>query len=288
MLKVLFLSLFTKKVIYKILLFSLAAIVLFFPCSNKASFSQTFPDSRKLIFIDTFEIGQLEDRWLLGNSNAFKYSYNPLNVHSGQRSLEVTVLPGEEAGGLARIFFMTGYDKAHVRWYCKFDSGFDQGNLMHLNKLIASKDKWAATAGMRPNGSDFFRTALDVWRDWGRNPPPGEPILYSYYPLMKIDEKTGKYWGNVFKPEKNILIERGKWYCMEMMLKANDPGFNNGEQAFWINGKLIGHFRNITWRFTNDLKINSFDLGLYIHHNEKINRIWYDDVIISTGFIGLY
>jgi hypothetical protein len=75
---------------------------------------------------------------------------------------------------------------------------------------------------------------------------------------------------------------------MEMMLKANDPGANNGEQAFWINGELIGHFKNMVWRFTNDLKINSFQLGLYIHDNEKINRIWYDDIIVSTGYIGLY
>ena len=255
---------------------------------NQYAFSQPISGYRKLIFIDSFESGQLEDRWTLPNSNLFKFNYNPQNVRSGQRSMEVTALPGKEAGGMARIFFVPGYDKVHVRWYCKFDSDFDQGNLMHLNKLIASKDKWAATAGERPNGFDFFRTSLDVWRDWGRNPPPGEPVLYSYFPLMKMDQKTGKYYGNVFKSERKVLIERGRWYCMEMMLKANDPGAKNGEQAFWINGELIGYFKNIMWRFTNGLKINSFTLGLYIHENEKINRIWYDDIIVSTGYIGLY
>ena len=104
---------------------------------------------------------------------------------------------------------------------------------------------------------------------------------------MKIGS-DGKYYANVFKPETKVLIERGEWYCMEVMLKANDAGLNNGEQAFWINGELIGHFKNIIWRFTNDLKINIFDIGLYIHDNKKINRIWYDDVIISTGFIGVH
>ena len=78
-----------------------------------------------------------------------------------------------------------------------------------------------------------------------------------------------------------------RWYCMEMMLKANVAGWSNGEQAFWINGKLIAHFKNIIWRHTNDLKINSFLLGLYIHDNKKVNRMWYDDVIVSTGYIGL-
>jgi hypothetical protein len=254
--------------------------------ANQDSFSRAFPIGQ-LIFIDNFEIGQLEDRWLLGDSNAIKINYNPINVHSGGRSMEVIALPGKEAGDMARIFFNPGYDKVHVRWYCKFDPDFDQGDLMHLNKLIAAKDKWAATAGTRPSGTDFFRTTLDVLRDWGKNPPPGEPVLYSYFPLMKIDRGTGKYYGNLFKGQRKVLIERGRWYCMEMMLKANTPGQNNGEQAFWINGHLIGHFKNMIWRFTSDLKINSFSIGLYIHDNKKINRIWYDDVIVSTGFIGL-
>ena len=143
---------------------------------------------------------------------------------------------------------MPGFDKVHVRWYCKFDANFDQGNLMHLNKLIAGIGHWSGygAAGRRPSGFDFFRTSLDSWRDWGRNPPPGE-----------------------------------------MMLKANMAGMNNGEQAFWINGKLVGHFKNITWRYTNDLKINSFSLGPYIHDNKKVNRVWFDDVVVSAGYIGL-
>ena len=262
--------------------------LLFLLFLSPEAFSQSLTLPGQLIFSDSFERGQIVDRWLLENQNAIKINYNPLNVHSGDRSMEVTVLPGKDAGGMARIFFPRSYDKVHARWYCKFASDFDQKNLMHLNRLIASKGKWAATAGTRPNGLDFFRTGLDVWRDWGKNPPPGEPVFYSYFPLMKIDQKTGKYYGNMFKPGTKVLIERGQWYCMEMMLKANDPGANNGEQAFWINGALIGHFKNIIWRFTSDLRINSFQIGLYIHDNGKINRIWYDDMILSTYFIGMY
>ena len=159
---------------------------------------------------------------------------------------------------------------------------------MHLNRHSAAKSKWGAdgTAGTKPNGFDFFRTNLETWRDWGRNPAPGEPVLYSYFPTMKVDQKTGKYYGNMFRGKRKVLIQPGKWYCMEMMLKANHAPNNDGEQAFWINGELIGHFRNMTWRFDNALKINSFSLGLYIHENRKPNRIWFDDVIVSNAFIG--
>ena len=271
------------------MLLSFIAVALSFPIFlSPEAFSQPLRLPGHLIVTDSFERGAIQDRWLLGNPEAIKISYNPLNVHAGRGSMEVLALPGKEAGDMARIFFPAGYDKVHARWFYKFASDFDQGDLMHLNRLSAQKEKWAATAGTRPNGFDFFRTTLDVWRDWRKNPPPGEPIFYSYFPLMKMDRKTGKYYGNMFKGEKKILMERGRWYCMEMMLKANGSGQTDGEQAFWIDGELIGHFKGMVWRFTSDLKINSFSIGLYIHDNKKTNRIWYDDIILSTGYIGVH
>ncbi len=274
-----------KKGLFWVLFFFLAFFLSFFVTLEKG-YPQSPPGTSEIIFFDNFDLGKLETRWLTGKSKAVTISYDPRHVHSGCCSMEVTALPGKGVGGMARTFFKHGYDKVYVRWYCKFDNDFDQGNLMHLNKLIASKKRWAATAGRRPNGFDFFRTTLDVWRNWRRNPPPGEPVLYSYFPSMKKDRKTGKYYGNLYKGRRKVLIRRGRWYCMEMMLQANFSGRKNGAQAFWINGKLIGHVKNIVWRFTNGLKINSFMLGLYIHDNRKINRMWYDDVVVSTGYIG--
>jgi hypothetical protein len=39
------------------------------------------------------------------------------------------------------------------------------------------------------------------------------------------------YWGNIFYPDMPIVPQRGKWYCMELMIKANDAGQSNGEMA---------------------------------------------------------
>jgi hypothetical protein len=272
-----------RTLIWRILLVSATALTLFGP---RGALAKDRVSRGQILFADTFEVGRFSPQWSFGKSKAFTLNHDPLHSHSGSCSMEVTVLPGENAGGMGRIWFNPGFDKVHARWYVKFDSGFDQGNLMHLDRLGALRDRNAATAGRRPNGSDFFRTTLDLWRDWGRNPAPGEALFYSYFPLMKIDSKTGKYYGNFFKPRRKVLILPGRWYCMEMMLKANHAGRGDGEQAFWINGKLIGHFRNITWRFTNQLRINTFSLGLFIHENQKVNRIWYDDVVVSTGFVG--
>jgi len=96
----------------------------------------------------------------------------------------------------------------------------------------------------------------------------------------------GKYYGNMFRPEPKFVLQRGHWYCMEMMLKANTPGRADGEQAFWVNGKLIGHFKGIRWRTTDALKINCFQPMLYIHDNKKVNRVYYDDIVVSRDYIG--
>jgi hypothetical protein len=156
--------------------------------------------------------------------------------------------------------------------------------------MLANKadNKWSAfgKAGLKPNGDDFFTTGLEPDRSWGKNPPPGEMFFYAYHPDMKIDPKMNKYWGNAYRPKKKFLIERGRWYCMEMMVKANTDNKKDGEQAFWIDGKLIGHFKEIRWRSTDKLKINCFWLLLYVHDSKKVNKVYFDDVVISTDYIG--
>ncbi len=83
-----------------------------------------------------------------------------------------------------------------------------------------------------------------------------------------------------------MLLERGRWYCLEMMVELNHPDRADGEQAFWVDGKLIGHFTGIRWRTVDTLKVNGFWLELYIHDNPQVNRLWYDDVVVSKSYIG--
>jgi hypothetical protein len=54
---------------------------------------------------------------------------------------------------------------------------------------------------------------------------------------------NGAFWGTPFLQDASSpWISGEKWICAEMMIKLNDPSERkNGEQAFWIDGKLIGH-----------------------------------------------
>jgi len=248
---------------------------------------------KRVIFAEDFESGNL-DRWdedsATDDPERLRPIADPEHVYRGRYSLEITARIGRGEGAKLNKWFMPGYDRVHARWYCKFAEDFDQGNHMHFVHLLANRqdDRWSAfgKAGIRPGGNDFFTTGLEPWRAWGRFPAPGEMMLYTYYMDMPVDPKMNKYWGEMMRPEEPAVIERGRWYCMEMMIKANAPGKADGEQAFWIDGERKARFTGIRWRATEELKINDFWLLLYVHDSARLNRVWFDEVVISQGYIG--
>ncbi len=218
----------------------------------------------------------------------------PADVHGGSSALRCQVPAVQGATAQVSYWFgdTGGYDKVHYRWWAKFDTNFDQGNLMHFNGLaaISTSGKWdfMGQAGIKPNGDDRFSSGFEPWRNWGNNAAPGVFGFYSYFPDMLPDPNMpGKYWGNSFRPAQNgFNPPRGEWHCYEIMIKANDVGQRNGEQAAWIDGQLYGHYTNILWRTSDLVKLKRFSLSLYIHDSPQVNTVYFDDVVLSTGYIG--
>ena len=64
---------------------------------------------------------------------------------------------------------------------------------------------------------------------------------YTYWMDMRGSPPAGKTWGNSFIRDPNLKVTRGKWQCIEMMVKVNDVGDTNGEMACWVDGKLVSH-----------------------------------------------
>jgi len=242
-----------------------------------------------VIFTENFESGDLS-KWDDSDPNSapeVKLVAERGLVHAGKQSVQLEAKPGKGSGADLTKLFMPGYRTVYGRWYCRFAPDFDQGNLMHFVHLAALENRWElGKSGSKPNGADRFSTGLEPWRDWGRNPAPGAMGFYSYWVDMKPDP-SGPYYGNAFRPsDPPVLIERGRWYCMEMMLKCNTPGRADGEQAFWIDGELKGRYTGFRWRTTPDLKVNCLWVLLYIHDNKQVNRVWFDDIVVATEPVG--
>ena len=59
------------------------------------------------------------------------------------------------------------------------------------------------------------------------------------------------------------------------------------DRAAWADGRLIADFPNLRLRDVDTLKIDRFDLSLYIASNTaRENRKFHDDVVAATAYIG--
>ncbi len=274
---------------YKPLYITCALIVLLALSSCTKEPESALEEPGTIFFEDDFEDGDYDD-WFdaYGSPEVID---NTQTAHSGSRALKCTAIynDGNSSTSSIKYWFHPGYDKVYFRWFCKFDSTFDQGWGMHFCSLYAveGNNKWnqMGQAGIKPDGDDRFGSGFEPWSDWETLTPPGQMQFYAYWHEM-LPDNSGPYWGNVFYPDTVIIPERGRWYCMEMMIKANDAGHDNGEIAAWIDGELYIHLTGFNWRTTNELKIKRISLGIYIHNNPKDNICWFDDIALSTGYIG--
>lgn len=245
-------------------------------------------------FADDFEQGELGARWEekgAGKGKALSLASSGAPV-CGQRCLRVEARLGENQGdGLTKWFEPA--DRVFVRFYVRFDSDCDYVHhfvTLRANKGLRGGDKWSGFggAGLRPAGDERLSTALEPWGNWARWPAPGKWNFYSYWHEMQVS-RDGKYWGNSFLPEPQEVIAKDRWICAEFMLQHNTPGKPDGEQAFWIDGRLLGHWRGINWRRTANLKANALTLESYVTDRwtkNPTNVVCFDNLVIAREYIG--
>jgi hypothetical protein len=247
-----------------------------------------------VIFADDFETGDLGARWdeqSPAKAKALSFAVAGGEV-CGRRCLKVEARLGENQGGGLTKWFEPA-ERIFVRFYVRFDPGCDYVHhfvTLRANKGLQGGDKWSGFggAGLRPAGDERFSTAFEPWGNWGRWPAPGKWNFYSYWHEMQVSP-DGKYWGNSFLPEPQEVIPKDRWICAEFMLKQNSPGQPDGEQACWIDGRLLGHWRGIKWRKNESLKANALTLESYVTDRWTKNRtniVYFDNLVIAREYIG--
>ena len=70
------------------------------------------------------------------------------------------------------------------------------------------------------------------------------------------------------------------------MVKANTPGKNDGEVAYWIDGQPRGRFPDLVLRSTDLLKMDEAKIGLQANRSDRVNKKWYDNVVLARQYIG--
>ncbi len=239
----------------------------------------------------------------------------------GRRCLQVTATLGQDTGGSLYKLLPRGVDQAYARFYVKFAP--ESEYIHHFVWMGGHRPatRWPnPRAGTRPAGDDRFSVGIEPWGDRGRSPAPGRWFFYVYWHEMKISA-DGKYWGNGLSPIEPHPVPRDRWQCVEFMIRLNSrPDRSDGELALWLDGKPVAHFKpgarrgpwsgmgfrllpeggepfdGFSWRTTDDLKVNYFWLEHYVTENaarqnqvaspRPVNRVWFDDVVVATEYIG--
>lgn len=256
-----------------------------------------------VLFADDFESGDMQ-KW---DERRGRLVMSATAPHSGRWSVEMPMERGQKQSPDAIKWFLPGADTVYVRFYVRFSADYRYSH--HFVWLLANqaKNKWSGfgQAGRQPDGT-YYSTGMEPWFAWGKNPPPGEVNLYSYFLDMRPDPKMpGKYWGNAFFPPGPAAGEAAsahravpaldRWQCWEFMLSANTaPDVADGRQAMWLDGKLVGEFTGIRWRRDLDLKVNCLWLEHYGYDpGDPAKRfwgerqsVWFDDVVVATRYIG--
>lgn len=260
-------------------------------------------------FEDVSEAKDLSAKWDAGvfQERCIRIAGEPANRHGGRKALEFTVPRQKEelSNGVAKKL-KEERDILFLRYYSKFEKGFDQVGSSHNGATIAAHYfiDGRATPGVPADGKNKFLACFENWRGEEKTASPGQLNVYCYHPgqrdrygdhffpsgtvLPFSSERSGAAtFGKAFVERKDVTPELDRWACYEFMVKANTVGKPDGRIACWYEGKLIADFPNLRLRDIDSLKIDRFGIELHIGSNTaRENKKWFDDVVAATSYIG--
>lgn len=212
--------------------------------------------------------------------------------------------PGQGGGADLVKVFSGSYDKLYLRWYLKYETGFNFGALNHGGGLAAGDRNFIGSSGNRPQGNDFAGFYVEY------QPSTARPFAYSYYRGMYQDcsNPQGSCWGDSLpcvydtgggyctKPQHRPstplpTFQAGRWYCIEEMVDMGTPTFTgtpaNGRLSLWLDGQQFSDIQDLWIRTTASLKLQSMWLNLYHHDGtHSVAGELIDNVVVSTQRIG--
>ncbi|MBM3494514.1 MAG: hypothetical protein FJX72_09390 [Armatimonadetes bacterium] len=273
---------------------------------------------------EDFETGGLADvarRWTeVSNHDGEVLALVDGGPRNSGRCVQMTATLGRNTGGHLYKRLPREVETLYARFYVRFaeDAPYVH-HFVHLGGYRPATNWPQGGAGERPRGDERITVGIEPHGDNGRFPAPGAWTFYAYWHEMKISA-DGRYWGAAIRSEDAARIPKGRWQCVEVMLKLNSaPDKADGELALWLDGKptyRIGPgtprgtwtglgfhakqggeaFEGFRWRKSADLKLNFLWLMHYVTENaarqnnvrdpQKVNRVWFDDIVVATEYVG--
>lgn len=195
----------------------------------------------RVILTENFEaisVADLNQRWeTVRDASRMSFSPDVPSGSSGQHSLLITQLAEHGTGGDLYRRLGDGHRQVFARMYVKFAE--DCEPIHHFGTCLGGNNPstaWPSVrAGQPTQGDRSFWVGIEPFgNSWNWD-------YYAYWCEMRGSPPRGQTWGNSFIHDDSLKVHRGKWTCIEVMIKVNDVGESNGEMALWIDGKQVSH-----------------------------------------------
>jgi len=226
----------------------------------------------------------------------------------GKRVLEIACWRegrGSSSGGLSKKLgnynhakegLGQGHDELHVRYYLKFDDGYEavrnHGANFGGRDVKPRGSAWVGMAGIRDVASrGYFYSGLQPRGKLGSREM--EMGFYSYH----LDKRGP--WGENYPVRRRIPIRVGTWHCVERRMKLNtvdpgkpDPAAADGVEELWVDGQLSIRKPDVRFRRVRRLRITYFSFGTYYHGlpakytRAKPIKVYFDNLVIARKYIG--
>lgn len=176
-------------------------------------------------------------------------------ANAGARYLRSTVTTQQLAADMyisssTRVTFDRRVDELYWRFYARFPN--IAPNPHHWVRTAAGDESWnqSGLANTVPPGDSGFWFDFDIDNDNAFN-------FYVYWHEMRSgrcndgtavpgcagDQGSTYYYGNVFQPPGQPAYPQDAWVCIEIHAKANTVGTSDGELAFYVDDRLVEHYR---------------------------------------------
>jgi hypothetical protein len=213
--------------------------------SADSGIAEKYPGDRgiqsdpKVVFTEDFEneLSNIESRWdTVRDREIMSLSADRPPLSAGRQSLLMSQVAEKGTGGdLYRL--IPGENRLFMRMYVRIDD--DCEPIHHFGTCIGGifpPTRWPSVkAGQPTDGARSFWLGIEpfgeAWR-WD---------YYAYWCEMRGSPPRGQTWGNSFIHDPKLVVQRGKWTCIEVMVQMNDVGLANGELALWIDGTKVSH-----------------------------------------------
>ncbi|MDA3816834.1 MAG: T9SS type A sorting domain-containing protein [Prolixibacteraceae bacterium] len=144
------------------------------------------------------------------------------------------------------------YNELYLRYYVKFEEGFDFNKGGKLPGLMGGGDSWSRSGGNQPDGTNGW-TLRFMWRSGG------ELVVYAYVPKSENGKWGAEVWGQDITT--NVEAQPGEWHCIEEYVNIGTAGNDDGRLKVWVDGEQKIDIDDM--RFWNEENDNGKIGGVY-------------------------